>query len=239
MRTTIALPSEHSPFSGAHASTLRGASELAAAALHRGVRHLVHFTPLCNLPGIRADGLLSRNRLSGREVLFTDPHRFDGMLDWISLSVSFPNYRMFWRKRQYDLPGLDWAVLLLDPAVLWRSECLFVPNNAASMGHALGQRHRFRGPQAFASLFDNRDRPPYLPASYPTNVQAEVLVLGQVPASSIRHIAVEDADTLRRTDSDTRQHIHVAPQWFWPRMDHGAAVSSDHFGRPGGQDRWV
>lgn len=117
------------------------------------------------------DALLSRQRLSGRQVLFTDAYRMDGMPDWLSLSVSFPNYKMFYRKRVHDLPGLQWAVL-----VAWRQECLFVPGNAASAAYCCRSIQAYQGVNAFEAMFPHQGRWPHLPSCYTTDPQAEVLV---------------------------------------------------------------
>lgn len=108
--------------------------KLRAKALERGVPYLVHFTPVANLESILDVGILSRQSLKERSFVFTDDHRFDGLMGWVSLSVGFPNYKMFYAKRN-DLSTLDrWVVLILNKACLWDLDCKFIYTNAASFG---------------------------------------------------------------------------------------------------------
>ena len=59
------------------------------------------------------------------DYIITDPNRWDNQLNWVSTSISFPNYRMFFSKRQntYNLENLvgvtGWVILLLDARILW------------------------------------------------------------------------------------------------------------------------
>lgn len=65
----------------------------------RKISYVVHFTPIGNVECVLRNGLRSRNALVGQEFIFTDEYRSDGWLDWISTSVTFPNYKMFYTKR--------------------------------------------------------------------------------------------------------------------------------------------
>ena len=82
----------------------------------RKICHLVHFTPVENVESIRDKGLLSRSVLdiNDLEYIYTDEQRLDGGLNWISLSVSFPNYKMFYAKRELLKRKVGgWAVMLI------------------------------------------------------------------------------------------------------------------------------
>lgn len=83
------------------------------------ITRFVHFTQSGNLPGISKHGLYSRRLLETKGVRFlpSDEGSFDGRLDWVSISVSLPNYKMFYSKMQ-NLKG-EWAVLWIRPEVLW------------------------------------------------------------------------------------------------------------------------
>ena len=61
------------------------------------VNYLVHFTPIDNLLSIMNKGICPRSYLSN--IRTTDEYRLDGLLDAISFSISFPNYRMLWKKK--------------------------------------------------------------------------------------------------------------------------------------------
>ncbi len=96
----------------------------------RGIKHLMHFTRVENLPGIRERGLWSRATLGNDGCVWNDDWRRDKRPHAICLSVSYPNYKMFYDYRLRK--GGGWAVLLLDPCLLWERDCGFVEVNAAS-----------------------------------------------------------------------------------------------------------
>src|SRR4051794_32446390 len=104
--------------------------KLAAAEFE--ITSLYHFTPAQNLSSICKRGLLSRLGLSEKAVSVTicDTLRLDGHRDAISLSVSLPNYKMFYRLRCDS--DCDWAVVELRPDLLWELDCAFFGTNAAS-----------------------------------------------------------------------------------------------------------
>jgi hypothetical protein len=70
----------------------------------RRIDTLVHFTRLENLVGILAEGILPRSTLEGRPsgVIFNDDIRTDNHKEAVCLSISFPNYKMFYKYRQAD-----------------------------------------------------------------------------------------------------------------------------------------
>lgn len=188
--------------------------ELRAAAIRavrdeRQIRHLVHFTPLENLASIARDGALhSRAWLvrQGREFLPCDEVRRDGDAH-INLSVEFPNYRMFYRKRRgLGLDETSWAVLVFDALLLEELECAFVRTNAAARDIDTHDR-RLTTAAAFRDLF----RPTVrlkdgqrvsrtdlaIPCSYPTDPQSEVLVRQDVSLEYLVHVAVFDRTVLQ------------------------------------------
>ncbi|EJV4018820.1 DUF4433 domain-containing protein, partial [Salmonella enterica] len=59
-----------------------------------------------------------------------DELRLDGHRDSTSLSIAFPNYRMFYRYRM-DNPSIEWVVLGIHPSILWRNDCAYCCHNAA------------------------------------------------------------------------------------------------------------
>lgn len=93
---------------------------------------LLHFTRVVNLPSIMQHGLfpVSRTAEIGVAPVINDELRLDGHQDGTSLSIAFPNYRMFWKYRQ-DNVGVDWVVLGIHPSVLWTKDCAFCRHNAA------------------------------------------------------------------------------------------------------------
>ena len=79
----------------------------------RNITELCHFTRVSNCESIMKHGLYSRAYLESSNVLsaeYSDEMRLDGHIDAISLSVSFPNYKMFYSKRNENL-DVTWCVL--------------------------------------------------------------------------------------------------------------------------------
>lgn len=176
----------------------------------RGVTRLVHFTPLNNLLGIvRAGAVLPRSDLAAyaREnpdlclldfAACNDACRLDARPDCVNLSVQHPNAALLRRFRERCLSCDVWSVLLLSPACLALEGTLFAVGNAAS-SHArrlgfgcgvAGFEALFREEQHAANLhgavIHRRDG---LPACYPTDPQAEVLIPARIPLRLVRAAA--------------------------------------------------
>ncbi|MGV6848671.1 MAG: hypothetical protein ACWA5A_09860 [Marinibacterium sp.] len=68
-------------------------------AQRRRIPCLVHFTQVANLTSIMTHGLVPMARADrmGLKPVINDADRWDGYRDAVSLSVGFPNYRMFWK----------------------------------------------------------------------------------------------------------------------------------------------
>lgn len=92
-----------------------------------GIPYLVHFTRASNLASIIEHGLypIGRTAEIGVAPEINDPYRFDGHLNASSLSIAFPNFRMFYRLRTEN-PGVEWVVLAIDRAVLWLKRLRFL-----------------------------------------------------------------------------------------------------------------
>jgi hypothetical protein len=193
----------------------------------RGVRHLVHFTRLANLQGILDYGLVPRSELEKQKLPFdaTDNKRLDKMTGYNCLSVSFPNYKMFWKYRS-RLPDCRWVVLLLDPSLLWTKRCLFCPENAASRAIQKIDVHERCQPEQFSSLFSDHPGWPCrsetrVPADFPTNPQAEVLTHGTVPSTAILEVLVENAaDAVAVEALSATVSLRINEAFFQRREDH-------------------
>lgn len=171
----------------------------------RQVRALTHFTRLSNVPGILARGLVPARDLRGiseHGAQFNDDSRIDGYPDANPMSVSFPNYKMFYALRKTH--GGEWAVLAVSPDVLLEFECLFCNTNAAHRTELARSREHRRTPAAFEEMFGESARclcPQGrgglgLPDACPTDPQAEVLVRGVIPVKFIDSIHVNNAKDL-------------------------------------------
>jgi hypothetical protein len=169
----------------------------------RGVTHLVHFTKAQNVPSILRSGLLSRNELATRGLAHSinDPHRFDYVTNAICLSVSFPNYKMFYRLR-LEHPEDDWVVLRLRPEIVANKRCAFSYANAATRSIAQTPIAERMTLAALEAMFaDHEGMPPRetlrIPDNYPTNPQAEVLVLDTIEPKFIADVIMDAKEKVR------------------------------------------
>ncbi|SAL77396.1 DarT ssDNA thymidine ADP-ribosyltransferase family protein [Caballeronia telluris] len=174
--------------------------EIEDTAIHLQVPLLAHFTRACNLESILEHGLRSIEKAqdAGIRPRVNDAFRLDGRPDAISVSIAFPNHRMFYSYRQRD-PEEEWVVLLIDPAILWMKSCGFCQRNASD--------HRVRAlplpglmdASAFRSMFDPVDDLPTrqeqkLMDFDPTDPQAEVLVFDTIEPRFIEGIAFDSQE---------------------------------------------
>ncbi len=204
----------------------------------RGITILTHFTKVENLPSILQHGLISRSELELNEHTFshTDDLRLDGYTDGTCLSISFPNYKMFYPSRMKD-QKIKWAVILLDASVLWEKDCAFFPSNAACSEYRLHPIETFKTINAFNRLFEEQEKQVItcsisgavkiretskLPVSYPTNPQAEVICFDTIAPSYIRKIFFEDKASYEHIQqSNANIQCEIEPQAFFPRIDYG------------------
>ena len=167
----------------------------------RAIQHLVHFTQAENLPSIFREGLVSveEARARGMNVRTNDADRYDGYLNAISLSVSFPNAPMFYKIRKLH-PETDWAILLIDPAVLFEKRCGFCQFNAADKRIPKQSEDALVEAEVLAGMFDRSIRSKdseFLRPCDPTDPQAEVLVFEPIELERIRKVVFFDEEVLR------------------------------------------
>lgn len=218
----VPAPASQNPFRGAIAAALaenrrlqvsplspfkQEAEQIRAICEMQGIASLYHFTRVENLPSIFQHGLLPVKALQANRIAFrwNDEHRIDGHEDAICVSVSHPNERLFYRWRMTN-PAQRWVVLSLDPAILWKNEVAFCAHNAADSRISKQDRIKLGSATAFAGLFVNSDARPTraeqgLAPCDPTDVQAEILVFENIPASAITGAVFSDAASLARWQS--------------------------------------
>jgi len=186
----------------------------------RGIRHLVHFTPIQNVIGICRYGLMPRSYLNS-EVLrmalgshFPDRVRADGLPEYSCLSLTSPNYKMFFVKRREN-KKLRWAVIIFRAellAQLWAEYCV---TNAAT---GIPPLHGAGGLKKLFSLPDIRNNLNLAP-NEPTDPQAEVLCDNVLVPENILKIYV-DSEESRRELSRKNIESSVNPLLFRQRHDY-------------------
>lgn len=208
----------------------------------RGITTLCHFTRIENLKSILQRGLVGRSILEEIEIqfLWNDPHRYDRCPEANCLSISFPNYQMFYKLRQkkQKIEGVNdsqWIVLLLDAKVLWELECAFCQLNAADNAVTNIPLEDRKRPEALKGMFadfynishqDLQIPDPYLrhpKSAYPTHPQAEVLVFDSISVQFIKAIHFWHETTLEKCRSYAEsysQMFSVNQQYFKYRADY-------------------
>ena len=159
----------------------------------------MHFTRIENLRSILQEGLLSHEMLTKRRQQFfsNDLDRADKHPEAICLSISFPNYKMFYlireeSKKISDVNDSQWVVLLLNAKILEELECAFCQQNAAHKTVSSISLEDRKKPEALKGMFEDfynikhQDLP--IPHNYPTHPQAEILVLDRIPARYINEV---------------------------------------------------
>lgn len=198
----------------------------------RKIQYLVHFTPIANLALILRHGLLPRTVMN-RHVpripfVEVDQFRYDGEHSRVSASVSFPNWKMFFKKRNDPSLPAPWVVLVIKASVLWERECLFVKTNAAKSGGALDDaRAKGHSADALEEMFTatHAARKQSMYANWTTDPQAEVLVHQGVPVDYFAGVVVSD-ETVRLLAMEVVDQAGLAlevkafPPFFKSRPDH-------------------
>ena len=100
-------------------------------ASERRIENLIHFSNAVNIPNILSYGLLPRDELDYDMIDydFNDELRLENLYNAISVSITFPNYKMFYKLRCAS-PDKDWVVIRLDPQVLCDFNCAYCWTNA-------------------------------------------------------------------------------------------------------------
>lgn len=179
----------------------------------RGIKELIHFTKIENVRSILDIGLNSKdyNGEIAKMHNINDRERFDYRTHMISLSISYPNDKMFYRN-SINNPKQKWAVLRLSPSILWELDCLFCPTNAANAAISSSNDEALSGSSALQHMFSNQSTK--LRACDPTDSQAEVLVNSHIPTKYIESVLVKtECEALL----DTGFNINTDSRYFHNR----------------------
>ncbi len=171
---------------------------------NRGTQSLYHFTSIENLMSIMERGYIySREKVDELKLVddgyFTadyvdhmDEERFDGLRNYVNLSLSRPNWYLLnkYQKRP-ELSHLDWCILCVEISPMFDDSTLFSVCNAAS---STAKRYGVCGGAAgFEKMFMQEVVTPRkiytrhnLPESFTTDIQAEVLVKDSIATKYIK-----------------------------------------------------
>lgn len=167
------------------------------------IQLVVHFTRLKNLKSILEHGLKSRKFLedNNSDSTFNDQYRYDRCKDAICCSITHPNYKMFYKYRQEN-PEEEWVVIGIKKRIIWKNDCAFSVENAASNSVTKIPIDDRKGKKAFKKLFkEDSSRPTReklgISDSYPTNPQAEILVFDDIRPKDIFGVVFQSNDRVK------------------------------------------
>lgn len=178
----------------------------------RKIEYLVHFTNLKNLESIMKNGVLSKQELEDKNMLYynTDGARLDNQLDYISTSITFPNYKMFCKKRE-EIKSQDWVILKIDSQIICdKLDTLFLMHNCSDkeIRNLITQKRKdLEANEALKKLFNNyvdikgirtirEDK--LIDSNMTTNPQAEVMIKKCIEIKYIKAIVVIDDKTKQK-----------------------------------------
>lgn len=195
------------------------------------IRHFAHFTYCLNLDTILRDGLRTRESLEKSRSYYcaTDPERRDGVKDSISLSVSFPNHRMFYAKRKAR--PLSYCVLLIKREALMDQDLLYFGTNAAYHGYGDREdRLRHTTARDLGYIFceepwwkSDRELPGLdrekrkLREDYARDSQAEVMCLSGIPVEAIECCIFDSEERKNKYEAMLREKgiSAVVDPWYF------------------------
>lgn len=191
----------------------------------RGIRYLLHFTQLANLPSIIQHGLKTKDELDD-SAKCNDDQRLDNHTDSISLSVSHPNDSMFYKYRQQNAKA-DWCVLAIKADILLEKDALFCKRNAASSTIRDSSESDLKKSKSLEAMFSEIEDLPsrsdqFLRDNDPTDVQAEILVKENISPEQIKGIVFTSRQAKKDHQSiigDRMVRIHGENVTYLSRRD--------------------
>ena len=191
----------------------------------KDIRAPFHFTHIDNLDNICKYGLLTRSHLNEFQVahIYNDQLRLDGIPNSVSLSVGFPNCRMFyhlWSKSSKSKD--DWVVLKISPNLLtgeapylrdfdYLNKAIFCCANAASSHIKHIPINDRKSHTMFLSMFEHLEG---CNPNYPCDEQAEILYLSNIPTEFIEGIYVFSAKTKKYCQTKTNIPVYIDTRLF-------------------------
>ncbi|GIV07762.1 MAG: hypothetical protein KatS3mg017_0964 [Fimbriimonadales bacterium] len=209
------------------------AARIKEICIQKGIHEVVHFTHVENVDSIMKYGLLSIMDLNVRNIPYhyNDRERLECVPEGICLSISFPNYKMFYSYRR-RAGEKSFVVFSLKPSLLWELPCLFCFSNASAnevRNRLTADRESLMTAEAFSAMFSeeairrHRIRRSVLniPENYTTDPQAEVICLHPIDVSYIKAIYYNGKfDRLGQWQATEWGHLlQERPEFFNPRKD--------------------
>lgn len=194
------------------------------------IQYLVHFTRVENLQNILLHGLLSKASIREKNIksLNNDQLRLDDIKEAICVSISFPNYKMFY-KLQKEQPNAEWVILKLDPCIMYELKAAFCYTNAASKimrRHSLDELCTLESLKImFAKNLNNISRENLnIPKNFTTDPQAEIMFLETIDPKYIKEICLKNSYsyiiTNIKSELSSKFQFTVEKNLFKPRSDY-------------------
>lgn len=186
----------------------------------RGITKFVHFTRLDNVESIIKFGIVPSYFHDALNINAIKSN--NNGYGYVCLSVSFPNYQMFYKKRLED-PNKNWVVVGIDPSVILDDNIFysFDIGNSARSGAYNGTTY-----EDFLSMFKDfgniKRESLKIPDKFTTNPQAEIMIRSEIPPKYIKSIFVcnnEDMIYLKKFISNNINLVKD-PKIFSSRKDY-------------------
>lgn len=195
---------------------------------------------MANLQSIVKYGLLSNERYASLEdqsvPRIQNDYQSTTTTGYISCSIGFPNYSLFYKFRQDDA-SVPWCVIRISPDILHEKDCLFcVTNSTTGRGNSERRnalddavKRNANSTNPLKDLFLDYEEGGEevkrsglgIPAHYPTNPQAEILVPHQIEWSYVSKVYLKSgSDSATVAPSDRQEfNLHVKDEFFSYRSD--------------------
>lgn len=171
----------------------------------RKIQNLIHFTKIKNLESILTNGFLSRQYLESNKIKseFNDTERWDNKPTATCFSIEFPNTFLL-NKFKEIYKDAKWVIILLDINLLNNSNKKCFCNRNAGGATAWVNCTNSQSSESFESMFDEkiysksptRSEQLYIKDYLPTDVQAEILIEGNIQPEFIKNLIFETQDDL-------------------------------------------
>ena len=203
------------------------------------IQNLYHFTPIENLASILNEGILSRADLdkTKKEYIFTDHKRIDKRRDFISCSISHPNYTFLFKtslKRKM-------IIIEIDPEIILQTPSIFCPTNAARSTPYKKEGflpHDYNIQGFFLNEIMEGKKEVRLknkiPENFPTDPQAEILIFKKIPKNYFKRIIFSKDSEIYDLRNELNTESKSTPfclsnDLFGPRKDEDFWKGEVHF----------